>query len=57
VEDEMAKRLKVSKKVKVERPPRAQLSAEESLKRMQEFDKRREQFIASIRKGIGSKKH
>jgi hypothetical protein len=38
---------------KIERPPRAKLPAEESLKRTQDFDKRRERFIASIRKGNG----
>jgi hypothetical protein len=32
-------------------PKRVKLSPEESLKRMQEFDKRKEAFIASIRKG------
>jgi hypothetical protein len=46
----MAKKLKVLKEIKIERPPRVKLSAKESLKRTQEFDKRREQFIASIRK-------
>jgi hypothetical protein len=30
---------------------RAKLTAEESLKRLQEFAKRKEQFIASVRKG------
>lgn len=30
---------------------RAKLTAEESLKRMQEFAKRKEQFVASVRKG------
>ena len=49
----MAKRLKDIKEIKIERPPRAKLSAEESLKRTQEFDKRKERFIASIRKGKG----
>jgi hypothetical protein len=49
----MAKRLKDIKEIKIERPPRAKLSAEESLKRTQEFDKRSERFIASIRKGKG----
>lgn len=49
----MAKRLKDIKEIKIERPPRAKLSAEESLKRTQEFDKRKEKFIASIRKGKG----
>jgi len=33
------------------RPPRMKLSAEESLKRTKEFHRRREQFIAAIRKG------
>jgi hypothetical protein len=47
----MARRLKDIKEIKIERPPRAKLSAEESLKRTQEFDKRKEKFIASIRKG------
>lgn len=47
----MAKRLKDLKELKIERPPRVKLSAKESLKRTQEFDKRKEQFIASIRKG------
>ena len=49
----MAKRLKDVKEIKIERPQRAKLSAEESLKRTQEFDKRKERFIASIRKGKG----
>lgn len=47
----MARRLKDMKEVKIERPPRIKLSAKESLKRTQEFDKRKEQFIATIRKG------
>lgn len=47
----MAKRLKDLKEVKIERPPRVKLSARESLKRTQEFDKRKEQFIAAVRKG------
>ncbi len=49
----MAKRLRDIKEIKIERPQRAKLSAEESLKRTEEFDKRREKFIASIRKGKG----
>ena len=49
----MAKRLKGIREIKIERPPPAKLSAEESLKRTQEFDKRREKFIAAIRKGKG----
>jgi hypothetical protein len=47
----MAKRLKDLKEVKIERPPKVKLSAKESLKRTQEFDKREEQFIAAVRKG------
>ena len=47
----MARRLKELKDVKIERPPRLKLSAKESLKRTQEFAKRREQFIATVRKG------
>ncbi len=43
--------LKVVKEVKIERPEPAKLSAEESIKRTKEFDKRKEKFIASIRKG------
>ena len=39
------------KEVKIERPERAKLSAEESLKRMKEFGKRKEKFIATIRQG------
>jgi hypothetical protein len=32
------------------RPPRRKLSPEESLQRMKEFDKRKESFIAALRK-------
>lgn len=49
----MTKKAKVVKEVKIERPERAKLSAEESLKRMKEFDKRKEKFIASIRESKG----
>ncbi|MEK6300613.1 MAG: hypothetical protein AABO41_07825 [Acidobacteriota bacterium] len=49
----MAKRLKDIREIKIERPPRAKLTPEESLKRTQDFDKRKEKFIASIRKGKG----
>lgn len=44
------RRLKDIKEVKITRPPRVKLSAKESLKRTQEFDKRKEQFVAAIRK-------
>jgi hypothetical protein len=49
----MAKRLKDLKELKIKRPPRVKLSAKESLKRTQEFDKRKERFIAAIRKSKG----
>lgn len=47
----MARRLKDLKELRIERPPRVKLSAKESLKRTQDFDKRKEQFIAAVRKG------
>ena len=47
----MAKRLKDLKEVKTERTPRVKLSPKESLKRTQDFEKRKEQFIAAVRKG------
>jgi len=47
----MARRVEDIKDIKIERPARVKLSAEESLKRTQAFDKRKEKFIASIRKG------
>jgi hypothetical protein len=48
---EISMATKVIKEFKIERPARARLSAKESLKRMQGFSKRREKFIAAIRKG------
>jgi hypothetical protein len=36
--------------VKLERPKRAKLSEQESLKRMETFNERKEQFVASVRK-------
>lgn len=47
----VAKKLKEVQEVKVQRPKRAKLSEEETLKRMEAFDERREQFIATVRKG------
>lgn len=52
-EVEMAKRLRDLKELKIERPPRVKLSAKESLKRTQEFDKRKERLVAAIRKSKG----
>ena len=49
--DIMSKRLKEIKEIKIERPERAKLSAKVSLKRTQEFSKRKEKFIAAIREG------
>lgn len=49
----MAKKQKRSEGLTVRRPERAKLTPKESLKRLQEFPKRKEQFIAAIRKGKG----
>jgi len=45
------KKLKAVKEVKVERPARATVSEKETLKRMKEFSKRKEQFLATARTG------
>src|SRR5688500_8337421 len=56
-EDQMAKQLQeappqhVVEQVNVERPKRARLSPEETRRRMEAFDERKEQFMASVRKG------
>ncbi len=47
----MAKKLKDIQELKIERPKRAKLSEEETLKRMEAFGERKEQFVASVRKG------
>jgi hypothetical protein len=47
----MTCKLKDLRELKIERPPRLKLSVKESLKRTQEFEKRKEQFIATVRKG------
>lgn len=47
----MTKKAKVVKEIKIERPERAKLSAEESIKRTKEFNKRKEKFIAAVREG------
>jgi hypothetical protein len=49
VQNENMKKLKTSKQIKVERPRRAIISREEALKRMKEFPKRKEQFLATAR--------
>jgi hypothetical protein len=45
------KRAKDIKELKVERPPRAKVSEKDALKRMKEFSKRKEQFLATARTG------
>ncbi len=47
----MAKRMKDIKEIRIERPQRAKLSAKEVIKRMEDFPKRKEKFIATVRKG------
>ncbi|MCI0701124.1 MAG: hypothetical protein L0241_08575 [Planctomycetia bacterium] len=47
----MAKGTKSGKNVPTQRADRVKLTPEESLKRMQEFDKRKEAFVAAVRKG------
>lgn len=49
----MVRRLKDVEELKIERPPKVKLTPEESLKRTQEFDKRKEQFVAAVRKSKG----
>jgi hypothetical protein len=45
------KQEKSIKRVKVERPRRAAVSEKEALKRMREFSKRKDQFLATARTG------
>ena len=47
----MAKGKKRVKGLPSQRAKRAKLTAEESLKRLQEFAKRKEHFVAAVRKG------
>ena len=47
----MAKKIEEIKELKIERPPRAKVSEEESLRRMQEFQKRKERLVAAVREG------
>jgi hypothetical protein len=47
----MAKGKKRMNKLPAERSQRAKLTGEESLKRLQEFTKRKEHFVAAVRKG------
>ena len=45
------KRAKDIKELKVERPPRAKVSEKDALKRMKEFSRRKERFLATARTG------
>ena len=47
------KNLKIVREIRVERPERAKISADEALKRMNNFDKRKDKFVASIRQNKG----
>jgi len=47
----VTKKAKVIKEIKIECPERAKLSAEESIKRTKEFDKRKEKLIVTVRQG------
>ena len=49
--DAMARKAKDVQELKIQRPKRVKLSEEETLKRLEAFDQRREQFVASVRKG------
>src|SRR5581483_10274440 len=55
-EKEMAEKLESDQDVQevtAQRPKRAKLTAEESLKRMEAFPERKEQIVASVRKSKG----
>jgi hypothetical protein len=45
------KKLKAVQELKIQRPPRARVTAKEALKRMKEFSKRKENFLATARTG------
>ncbi len=47
----MSNKLKIVKELKIERPPRAEVTEQQALKRMKEFaEKRKEKFIGTVRK-------
>ena len=46
----MAKRAQKISELTIERPKRAKLAPTESLKRMEAFNRRKEQFVAAVRK-------
>ena len=45
----MEKKLEEARELRIERPEPARLSKEESLKRMREFEERKEKFVAAVR--------
>jgi len=45
------KKSKAIKELKIERPPRAVITEKEALRRMKEFSKRKDKFIATVRMG------
>ena len=47
----MAKKSRPNKQAQTARSKRIKLSPEESLKRVQDFEQRKEAFVAAIRKG------
>jgi hypothetical protein len=47
----VVKKNKSAEEVEINRPPRAKVSREEALKRMAEFSKRKQKFVAAVRKG------
>jgi hypothetical protein len=49
------KREKSIREIKSERPRRAVISEKEALKRMKEFSKRKEQFLATARSRVAAK--
>ena len=49
----MAKTQEEVQELKIQRPAKAKLTPEESLKRVQEFKERKEQFVAAVRKSKG----
>ncbi len=52
-QSKVKKRIEAIREVRIERPDRQKLTAEESLKRMNDLEKRKDDFIASIRKSKG----
>jgi len=51
MQNEAMKKLKTAKEIKVEHPLRATVSEKAALKRMKEFAKRKERFLATARTG------